>query len=347
MQNSRKTSRWQYILPGLLSIFTGHREKTDIVWYKNNWLGNAFRLYEMLFWRKVGIRAEGASGQNEDGTEWHVSYTYEHLGFRVEHAIREFLARKYRLRFKINLPDIRLPEMLFPMPQLAYAGVGRLPEPKKSPFLFAIAWDADDGFVAYQATLVHIVTGTNPALYVMDDGDGQTTVPSPWTCTYNSVGMTDIRADNQDAPGSDRWKKAWFLGASSTGSNTISTSGSTFNMLGCVSYSGAQSSSTVDSSFSDYSTTTSHTTSTTVVAANCWLVGTFDVVSTASTGTLRGAKKDNFQCIDSNATVGTGSQSLAVNKVNAGKSCGIVASFAPFTAAASSVNLRSLLGVGK
>ena len=337
---------YRRILPRIMATLTGKPRLAVHVgenfdWNRNVWSYNIFRVYEILFGREaninpdgslcMAIRAEGASGKNADGSEWHVSYTWENSIVRFECWLRALA--KVRIRVRLNFPEIRVFNKLSFFPQLVLAGNGRILEKKRSPFLFAIALDVASGFSAYSDTLAHTITGSNPLLYAMSDGDGQTTIPDPWTCTWGGVSMSDALSGNQDAPGSDRWKKVWLLGAAATGSANIVAAGSTFNMLGAISYSGAQSSSTKDSGNVGTGTADPLTVATTVVASNCWLVGTFDVVNAAGSGTtMRGAKKDNFQNCDSNGTVSTGSQSLSVDKVNSGNSIGLVLSIAPYVA---------------
>jgi hypothetical protein len=195
----------------------------------------------------------------------------------------------------------------------------------------AIAYDATSvGTQVNDSTLSwsHTCTGSNRILFVScmsNTSDDLTGV------TYNSVSMTQV--GKIQLPSSGRWQYLYYLIAPATGSNTITVtaSGTTFLQGTATSYTGAKQSGQPDSSNTNSGTSTSITASTTVVASNCWLVmGSGDNVGGESAGagtTLRNSTNGNA-ISDSNATVSTGSQSLALT-ISSGRWGAIIASIAP------------------
>lgn len=134
---------------------------------------------------------------------------------------------------------------------------------------------------------------------------------------------------------------------------TVTTANVVVNSVGAgivnianADYSGIQQSTTVDSSGSASTSGTTFTMSTTVVASNCWLFGAFELEtggsSSAGSGTIlrQNASNAGLLLLDSNATVGTGSQSLKYNTPN-GPNAGCLVSLAPAGAAA--VNSKFLM----
>lgn len=317
------------ILPNLLATFTGTRIKTDIQWYGDSYLGNLFRLWELVAWRKAGIRPEGSSGHNADGTTWHVSYTWENLIVRKEHEVKQYLKSwiKTLASVRVTIPQIAMPNGI------------RVPA---SPYLFAIAFNQATGFTAYSDTLAHTVSGSNCFLYTLDVGDGGA-LPSSWTCAWNGTAMTAQTSLDSDAAGADRWSRVFLLGAAATGSFNIVAAGSTFNMLGATSYSGAQSSSIMDSGAVALSSTGAGTATatTTVVGATCWLVAFCNYVNNAtpvsSGGVSRGSIKDNEVNADSNASVAAGARSIVFNKFGTASAKTQIISFREFAAGPTTV----------
>lgn len=189
----------------------------------------------------------------------------------------------------------------------------------------AIALDATSD-AAGAASWSHTCSGTDRILFVQafSLSDAVSAV------TYNGTSMTLV--NKTSFPGSGRQGTyLYYLIAPSTGSNTIAVTGGTG--VGGVSYTGAKQTGQPDSSaVANNGAATSITLTTTVVASGCWLVcavadGAGGETAGAGT-TIRQTDGNGLVLADSNASVGTGSQSLIVNfssTVNAG----VIASFAP------------------
>ena len=148
----------------------------------------------------------------------------------------------------------------------------------------------------------------------------------------------------------ERMQSLWYVVAPAAGSSTI-TFTATFDILAvaAVCYSGASQTGQPDSFATfDATTTTSVNATTTVVASDCWLVAGNSFSSgsitdiASSPGGPRGTPSDNGTYYDSDGTVSTGSQSLALSWTNNSSAWGVVASIAPATAPAGPTNLKSL-----
>lgn len=202
----------------------------------------------------------------------------------------------------------------------------------------AIALDATTGWTDEEtlttSTFSHTCTGSNRILFVMAAGNGGAS-NTILTVTYALAPMTSI--GNIRIP-SDRWINLFYLIAPATGANNVVITASASSILGAsTSFTGASQTGQPDSSNSNSgSAITSLTTSTTVVASNCWLVG----IGGVSTGTPTGGSGTTIRnsgfgvsTIDSNATVGTGSQSLILNNVSS-RMAAFIASFSPVGAGA-------------
>lgn len=300
------------------------RYQPKIQWSTKSWTHNVFRFYELLFGRKVGIRAEMVT-TSHNGVVTYQARSFEAMCALIETYIRELF--EFKIPIKVWIPKLSPPTGL-PMPD--------------SPFMFAIAFDAS----ASQRTdgpgnsFAHVCTGSNLILFFGNSqgngGDHATSV------TYNSVSMTQDA--NSPADGTVANAEMWMLVNPSTGSNTLATSSSpsaSFDFGVAASYSGCAQSGQPDSSAKS---TNSTTIATTVVASNCWLVGmssneadagiaaapTSSRTDRASNGDIRnnGAKQFGAVFFDSNGTVGTGSQSTTLTGTGT-RWANIVNSFAP------------------
>ena len=195
----------------------------------------------------------------------------------------------------------------------------------------------------------HTCTGANLILLVgvTCTGDNVTGV------TYNGVAMTLI---DKTASVAGDFNYLYALQAPATGSNAVvvSLTGTHFLAALSASYTGVNQSVTLDSHTPANTTTaTPWSMSTTVVAANCWLVSynefTNSSTTTAGSGTTQrqiGNTGQDRNLFDSNGTVSTGSQTL--NYVfNGGSQAvgGIIASLAPAAVTATS-HLLGSMGVG-
>lgn len=188
-------------------------------------------------------------------------------------------------------------------------------------------------------------TGTNRYLMLAGLADTTATFTS---FSYNSVNATLI-ATKQKTAGNTYTIGMYGQGNPASGANTATLTTSTGLVRAAAnSYSGAQQTDAADSSGTNENTSaTTLTVSTTVVATNCWLIGLFfnnqAEAKTAGAGTTARSpfvqtplsSSQGMTC-DSNATVGTGSQSLVGNGNGAAADwVGIAMSIAPSAAVVS------------
>lgn len=201
----------------------------------------------------------------------------------------------------------------------------------------AIAYDATG--VGTQSTTTaktwtHTCSGSNRILFVSCMADTTDVVTG---VTYNSVSMTLV-GKKQMAATNNRWLYLFYLIAPATGANTVSVNASSSVSLQgtSTSYTGAAQGGQPDSSNTGTTnSSTSFSLSTTVVNSSCWLVmASADNQAGESAGsgtTLRNSTNGNA-ISDSNGTVSTGSQSLALTVGASGNWAGVIASFLPDTA---------------
>lgn len=185
----------------------------------------------------------------------------------------------------------------------------------------------------------HTCTGTNLILFLGIQVNANNGIIS--TVTYNGVAMTLIGFSQW--PGSAVGSSAlYYLIAPATGTNTVTiTLNSSVFLNGIsVSYTGAAQTGQPDSSALYSATASTATMTTTVVASNCWTVGTLNAGSgstfTPTTGTtVRVSLPSDVQfLLDSNGVVSTGSQSLGGSQSpNTPQFRGVIASIAPAGAA--------------
>jgi sugar (pentulose or hexulose) kinase len=166
--------------------------------------------------------------------------------------------------------------------------------------------------------------------------------------TYNGVSMTKLGTQIKVSGGTaDWWISLYGLLAPATGTNTVSFTSSNSLAACAVSYTGVSQSGLPDSSNqanSGGSNVSTFTLSTTVSASNCWLVAAFrgfnqeTVIWNGGAGTTKrvgslGGTNPYFHIIDSNGTVGTGSQSLIMDRSSGSERCGgVIISIAPASA---------------
>lgn len=165
------------------------------------------------------------------------------------------------------------------------------------------------------------------------DGSGSV-IP---TATYGGVAMTQIDTLRQAVGYNPRVTNFYRLGASISG-NVVLSQGTSGLLHGAAAmYTGVNQTGQPDShNTNSVTSATSLTTSTTVVASNCWLIGSTNyngggVVTSAGAGTTKRVEDPDFitGLWDSNGTVSTGSQSLIVNAASSSNIIMLLASFAP------------------
>lgn len=289
-------------------------------WSKNCWTHNAFRAYEMIFGAPYGVRPSIASWIDENGISQQRGFTLEATLAIAEGKLRKLFKALQTIRLTIPVMQTSIGVPIF-----------------ASPYVFAIAFDAAAGVQNYGANtpLSQTCTGSNGYLEVFMTGNAADTLSS---ITYNLVSMTPITKIRYP---SDFWNYVYGLIAPTTGTNNVIETGVVNSGMGAISYTGCKQSSQPDSSNTvDHSgsSTTLVQLPTTVVATNCWLTGyAYAPGGFVSSGgsAVRGASPFGAGMFDSNATVGTGSQTLAVTITN-NAYIGLVTSIAPIGATVNS-----------
>lgn len=218
----------------------------------------------------------------------------------------------------------------------------------------AVAFDAKANGSANPGTSVtyaHTVGVGSDRLLILGISTNATT-DKVTTVTYNGVNMN--RLTTQQADTTNFFLYLYYLLAPATGANNVVVNVSSSEAVFCasVSYTGVTNQVSFPDSFNKGTDGTgNYTATTTVVASNCWLFATSrsNGTVTAGAGTLI---RDNVNTAsnissDSNAAVGTGSQSLQFNSSPGGETGWIIASFGdPSAPVGSTANNLSLLGVG-
>lgn len=297
------------------------RYRPEIKWSKY-WTSNIFRFYELIFGRKYGVRRE-ISAVRVNGKVYHYCHTIESVLTFAEIKVREFFSS-----FKL------VPVRIY-IPQLSPVGL----PPISSPYLFAIAFDS-----GLDAQSVNNYSFTNTAgdflVVAIRTASGETVTG----ITYNSAALTNNTQVTFD-PG-DRILYMWSKKSPSTGSNTVSITGPTFYRdLYTASYSGCDTTTNPGNTGTNTGSGTSLSVSLTTNAAGDWLAaaGRDDSGNLASgtNWTPRGAAT-SIQYGDSNASVGTGSQTVQITGVSGNLyMCAMVIRAA---AASGPANMKSLDG---
>lgn len=271
-----------------LSLLTGPRYAValgrDFEWSANSWTHNFFRVFEIVFGRKVGIQVEMAS-VNDGFSSRQYAFTVEAQFALFETFLREIPKRLPRLE-------------IVPVPGLYAPGFGSLPS--FSPYCFAIAFDAasagDGGTnTATPASTSHTCTGSNLALATgiwnqATSGSRQT--PNSITYAGVTLGANKVAQDNsatvlytvflygQASPTTGTNNLTWTYASSAVRNGNCNVS-----MTGCAaSPFGATGNATVASS-------SSISASTTTTAANSWVVSFMNQDATAGQSTPTGTNQ--------------------------------------------------------
>lgn len=147
--------------------------------------------------------------------------------------------------------------------------------------------------------------------------------------------------------GATQFIHAFYFLNPSTSATTTYEGTSTNPEMHVLLYKGAKQTGQPDSfNSSDVANPNPYTISTTVVAANCWLVSMArdydEGATTAGTGTTLREAGVGAQSGDSNATVGTGAQSMSwVPNTANNNTAGFIVSIAPVASAAGPANLKT------
>lgn len=217
------------------------------------WVPNLFRLWERIFWRRQGIRAETTSFVH-DGKVTLFVHSWEAFFFVAELKLREVLS--WRLKpFAIYIPMLTTPQ-----------GV-QIPA---SPYLFAIAVD-DVATQPADGATVTVTSGTNIIAINFDQLFNST------TSTGMTLGGTTMTQIGSRVSSGQFSFQCWVLASPPTGSVVLQQTGSASHYQhDFATFSGADQTSVVDNSGASWATNASNppsATITNVVASGCWMVG--------------------------------------------------------------------------
>lgn len=239
-------------LARILATITGsQREKVihgiDFTW-NTLWIHNIFRMYEVIFYRRVGIRAE--MSVSSDGE--HISYdahTWEAWFALAESRFRAFFR-------ELSLIRISIPSAVTPTGQRVLT----------SPYVFDIAFDnsaSNSGNPLGNTSL--IVTGSNTLVVAGVRSQGSTT-----TATY-VTSMT--RLGSAFNLGGTDWDHFFFnLGQSGTNNVVFTNLGTGSSWMAATSYTGAKQTSQPDASNTNSGSSTAASVSVTTVADGSWII---------------------------------------------------------------------------
>lgn len=285
----------------------------SIDWNSPSLIYRACRLFETIFGRRYGVKAEVSLQTyiDDEGNKKsvHFAHSLESSAILLELGLYSCLKRPFSALAKLPRMRVYIPVMALP------TGIS-VPA---SPYIFAIAFDSVLSTVNHASPSTSVTDSfTNTAgdtivtgVVARDAGDVVT------TCTYNAVSLSLVKKQQENA--APTYAYAFGKVAPATGAHNIVTSftGSPSGVrVGAVSYSGTNQSSFPDASTTYTGTATSFSNSLTTVADNCWVViwvwneSGNNVAGTGST--LRGTSA-NPAFLDSNAAVHpAGSYNMAV-----------------------------------
>lgn len=188
--------------------------RPEIKWSSNSWTHNVFRVYEMIFGRKVGIRVEARLYSDSEGNNLYEFYTVEALLAHLE----------YRLRNIFELPKFHFVRVQ----EYQYATIGGFQSPMRPIFNLAIAFDnavednAAGTTITTHTTANFTITGSDITLTAC--GQGQDNSPNyPTSVKWGGSGgtaMTDAGA-NVLVTGAALTTSLWYLGSLSTDTKTV------------------------------------------------------------------------------------------------------------------------------
>ena len=258
------------ILPTILTFFTKIDRyfpvpKKDFEWSHKSWTHNFFRVYEIVFGCRTGIRLEARTNAVtlEDGSLEIVRefYTAEAGIAYAETCLRSFFKVPKFAPFRIYVPMLATP-------------MGNI---HTSPYLFAIAFDAVTPGASNSAssyTLAHTCTGSNLNLTCGGEFVGATSVTP--SATYATVSMTKVVSS--DPYGDNTRNVSLFdLASPATGANNlvISTSPNCKITIGIMSFSGTNTASPVGASGSAVGSSSTLSKAITTDTANSIIVDCF------------------------------------------------------------------------
>lgn len=311
-----KRVHWaRFIVPQIMTFMTGKKRYLPEINWEGNITHKIFRTYELIFWRKEGLRPESMTTKapDENGVYRETRHFFTAEAF-ISHTESLARAQVKRLIQKGRIIDREL--MVFFTSLFAskfeYVMVGMGPlgyDTKNSPYRFAIAFgNAATGTEVNTSSDSYSLTTSGSDRIAVFGGYIRGTSNFATGLTYNSASATEIGSQSNPGGTYDDKPYMFYKIAPTTGSNTVATTYTTGGYhVGCgASYSGAKQSGQPDNNGANSGSTTSLTTSITPVADNCWtvLIAVNSNGQTASTGaTLRSGSGANAILCDSNGAI--------------------------------------------
>lgn len=339
LKSIRKIS---HVLPALMAVITQHeRYQTkagrDFEWTHASYVHDVFRLYEVIFWRRYGIRCENSVGMEYiDGKKIITKnfYTIEAGLVHMEGLVRIAIKEIARFRLPKLFPfRIHIPMAIFVTP------IGQFGLPT-SPYLFAVALDGTNTGNNNTGTSLSSFTWTQDCAgsnRFFASGWGVPLTDDRTSSTFDGVSCTNIQ--KAQTGGLTRWSYLDYLVGPHTG--TALTFTGNFSQadpgLGAsATYTGVASS--LDGSNSGTSTAaTSQTVSITTTVDNDWLVGWFTNdfgANTAGSNTTVRVNLTSRVLVDTNAAqTPAGSHSLQATDGGANNYLGLALAISPGTQA--------------
>lgn len=252
----------------------------DFNWSKTLWVHNIFRVYEIVFGRRIGVRLSMAANKNEQ-----IAFCFEAQCALFETYIRSL--------FKKMQPRIVL------LPQLQLAAYGR--QYGITPYRFAIAFGAAAGAgsppkTATFTTLTLTTSGSNISV-AHGGGMNAASTTSP-TAKFNGVAST-TGSINQNTTS---WGFIFYNTAVSAGTSLVAEfddSVATEWAVNIVSLTGTAASPSSPGANSGHATSTAPSIAVTTTAPNsfvvtsCWSTnGTFGTTTTGTNQTSRSTSQD-------------------------------------------------------
>lgn len=317
------------LLPWLLAKATGApRYLPRIEWAKEgeeSWTHNVFRLYELVFYRRYGIRPEVSAAAVWTREGLVIIHKFHTLEAAIAHG--EGIARQ-ALKAAMSFELVALPRLVPAGANLSFGD--------RSPYLFAIANNASG--TAAQSTVANTVTisinSSGSERIVCSQGGGAWSSSGTITgVTHNAGALTLVDFTN---PQGNTYQSGWYRVAQSTGAqNLVTTASSTGRVLvnaAVTAYTGVNQDNPISGTpGKGTATNTTLTVSTTPAVTGCWVVGAGMVGAntiTASTGITSRSELDsaNGSIIigDSNGTVTGGASYSMTITCGATDSMGLV-----------------------
>lgn len=227
------------LLAQILTWITGvRRYKPEIEWRSGSWVYNAFRLYELIFWRREGVRCETITRKYYcDGRAIQERYffTTEAILVHFEHELRQRLGH-YRFEFEY-----------VPVRQLAIAGPTGI---SLAPFYsFAIAYGTAAHAADNSQSSVNIgpITPSGSNIFISAGYEGTTAGSDAVTSAAWNTSGTATKLDNYKGSGG-RFIGVYYKEAPTNTTASWTFSASSTDILGgdVAQYSGVAQSSSID-----------------------------------------------------------------------------------------------------